>query len=148
MRADFFGSAAIPANSAAVGSVSRSSTWETRRVRVSLSASRDSSQFTAGMIRVPGYPAAAARAGRSRATRSGTASSRPARVVSSRSGQDAKSITFAAGRVVSRPAVPGFALASGSGWRSSRPNPSSARISPTLVRFRGVPPAASRPEIS
>jgi hypothetical protein len=32
---------------------------------------------------------------------------------SRRSGQDAKSITFAAGRIVSRPAVPGFALASG-----------------------------------
>ena len=46
------------------GSCSRSSTWDTRRVAVSLRASRDSSQDTAGMTRVPGYPAAAARAAR------------------------------------------------------------------------------------
>ena len=39
-------------------------------------------------------------------------------------------------------------LASGSGRRSSRPNPSSARISATEVRFSGVPSAASRAEIS
>jgi hypothetical protein len=55
---------------------------------------------------------------------------------------------FAAGRVVSRPAVAGEMLASGSGRRSSRPNPSSARISATEVRFSGVPSADSRPEIS
>ncbi len=54
MRADFFGSTAIPASSAAAGSDSRSSTWETRRVRVSLSASRDSSHDAAGMTVVPG----------------------------------------------------------------------------------------------
>ena len=47
-------SSASPANSAAAGSASRSSTWETRRVRVSLRASRDSSQLIAGMTRVPG----------------------------------------------------------------------------------------------
>ena len=48
MSADFFGSTASPANRAAAGSASRSSTWETRRVRVSLSASRDSSQLIGG----------------------------------------------------------------------------------------------------
>jgi hypothetical protein len=57
-------------------------------------------------------------------------------------------MTLAAGRLVSRPAVAGLLLASGSGRRSSRPNPSSARISATEVRFSGVPSAASRPEIS
>ena len=55
---------------------------------------------------------------------------------------------FAAGRAVSRPAVAGEMLASGSGRRSRRPNPSSARISATEVRFSGVPSAASRAEIS
>ena len=54
VSADFLGSTASPASRAAAGSVSRSSTWETRRVRVSLSASRDSSQEIAGMTRVPG----------------------------------------------------------------------------------------------
>ena len=54
----------------------------------------------------------------------------------------------ARGSFVSRPAVPGETLASGSGWRSSRPKPSSARISPTLVRLSGVPSAANRAEIS
>ena len=54
MSADFFGSTAMPANRAAAGSSSRSSTWETRRVRVSLSASRDNSQDIAGMTEVPG----------------------------------------------------------------------------------------------
>ena len=54
MSADFFGSTAIPASMAAAGSDSRSSTWETRLVRVSLSASRDSSQLAAGMTEVPG----------------------------------------------------------------------------------------------
>ena len=55
MSAVFFGSVASPANSAAAGSVSsRSSTWETRRVRVSFSASSDSSQMVAGTTRVPG----------------------------------------------------------------------------------------------
>jgi hypothetical protein len=45
-----------PGEQAAAGSASRSSTWETRRVRVrvSLSASSDSSQEVAGMTRVPG----------------------------------------------------------------------------------------------
>ena len=69
-------------------------------------------------------------------------------MVSSRSGHAAKSRTLAAGRFVSRPAVAGLLLASGSGWRSSRPNPSSARTSPTDVRLSGVPSAASRREIS
>jgi len=100
------------------------------------------------MIRVPGYPAAAARAGRSRDTRSGTASSSPARVLSSRAGQAVRSMTAAAGQVVSRPGVAGEMLASGSGCRSSRPNPSSARISATEVRFSGVSSAWSRREIS
>ena len=55
MSADFFGSVASPASSAAAGSdSSRSSTWETRRVRVSFSVSSDSSQDSAGTIRVPG----------------------------------------------------------------------------------------------
>ena len=39
-------------------------------------------------------------------------------------------------------------MASGCGRRSSRPNPSSARISATEVRFSGVPSPASRAEIS
>ena len=54
---------------------------ETRRVPVSFSASRDSSHDTAGIAEVPGYPALPVRAGRSRATRSGSASSSPARRV-------------------------------------------------------------------
>ena len=54
MSADFFGRIASPANSALAGSSSRSSTWETRRVAVSLRASSDSSQETAGMTDVPG----------------------------------------------------------------------------------------------
>jgi hypothetical protein len=52
------------------------------------------------------------------------------------------------GSRVSRPMVAGLVLAVGSGWRSSRPKPSSARISPTLVRFSGVCSVASRAEIS
>src|SRR6266508_2405603 len=74
----------------------------------------------------------------SRATRSGSTSSSPARVVSSRCGQAARSSTAARGRLVSRPAVAGELLSAGWGRRSSRPNPSSARISPTLVRLSGV----------
>jgi len=54
VSADFFGSTASPANKALAGSVIRSSTWETRRVAVSLSASSDSIQEVAGMTRVPG----------------------------------------------------------------------------------------------
>ncbi len=55
MSADFFGRVASPANREAAGSASsRSSTWETRRVRVSFSASSDSSHDTAGTTRVPG----------------------------------------------------------------------------------------------
>ena len=47
--------AAGMANRDAAGSASsRSSTWETRRVRVSFSASSDSSHDTAGTTRVPG----------------------------------------------------------------------------------------------
>ena len=65
-----------------------------------------------------------------------------------RAGQAAKSITWARGRLVSRPGVAGLMLASGSGRRTSRPNPSPARISPTDVRFSGRPSAASRAEIS
>ena len=52
------------------------------------------------------------------------------------------------GRFVSRPGVAGEMLASGSGRRSSRPNPSSARISATEVRFSGVSSACRRLEIS
>ena len=148
MSADFFGRTASPANRALAGSVSRSSTWETRRVPVSFSASRDSSHDTAGMTEVPGYPASLVRAGRSRATRSGTASSSPASRVSARAGKAAKSMTAARGSWVSRPAVAGLALASGAGPRSSRPKPSSARICPTPVRLSGVPSARSRALIS
>ena len=54
MSAVFFGRIDSPASSAGAGSVSRSSTWDTRRVAVSLSASRDSSHEAAGMTRVPG----------------------------------------------------------------------------------------------
>ena len=57
-------------------------------------------------------------------------------------------MTLARGRFVSRPAVAGLMLASGSGWRSSRPKPSSARICPTPVRLSGVPSAVSRVLIS
>ena len=148
MSADFFGRTASPANRALAGSVSKSSTWDTRRVPVSFSASRDSSHDTAGMTEVPGYPAVLVRAGRSRATRSGTASSSPASRVSARAGKTAKSMTAARGRPVSRPAVAGLALASGAAPRSSRPKPSSARICPAPVRLSGVPSARSRALIS
>ena len=63
-------------------------------------------------------------------------------------GNAAKSMTLARGSFVSRPAVAGLMLASGSGWRSSRPKPSSARTCPTPVRFSGLPSAASRALIS
>ena len=75
-------------------------------------------------------------------------SSNPALPVSMVAGQLAKSSRAVRGSRVSRPGVAGEVLAVGSGWRSSRPNPSSARISPTLVRLSGVPSIASRAEIS
>ena len=56
-----------------------------------------------------------ARAGRSRATRSGTASSSPARRVLAVAGKAAKSMTLAGGMFVARPGVAGLMLASGSG---------------------------------
>jgi hypothetical protein len=143
VSADFFGRVASPANRALAGSVSRSSTWETRRVPVSFSASSDNSHDTAGTTRVPGYPACLTKPGRSRATRSGTVSSSPASRVSARAGKAAKSIIFVLGRRVSRPAVAGLVLASAAGSRSSRPKPSSARISPTPVRLSGTFSAAS-----
>jgi hypothetical protein len=55
-------------------------------------------------------------------------------VVWVRSGSVAKSMTAATGRAVSRPEVAGLMLASGSGPRSSRPNPSSRRMSLTADR--------------
>ena len=57
-------------------------------------------------------------------------------------------MTEARGRCVSRPAVPGLAPAWGSGPRTSRPKPSSARICPTPVRLSGVASARSRELIS
>jgi len=55
VSADFLGNVASPASSAAAGSLSsRSSTWETRRVRVSFNASRLSSALVTGTTRVPG----------------------------------------------------------------------------------------------
>jgi len=54
VRADFFGKIASPANRALAGSSSRSSTWDTRRVAVSLSASRLSSHDAEGIALVPG----------------------------------------------------------------------------------------------
>ena len=75
-------------------------------------------------------------------------SSSPALPVSTVAGQLAKSSFAVRGRRVSRPGVAGAVDATGSGWRSNLPNPSSARISPTLVRFSGLPSVASRAEIS
>ena len=75
-------------------------------------------------------------------------SNSPALPVSTVAGQDSKSSRAVRGSRVSRPGVAGLVLATGSGWRNSRPNPSSARISPTLVRFSGVPSVANRAEIS
>jgi hypothetical protein len=69
-------------------------------------------------------------------------------LVSARSGSSAKSTGFAEGSRVSRPAVAGLTLMASAGPRSSRPNPSSVRICPTLVRLSGVPSAASRTLIS
>ena len=63
-------------------------------------------------------------------------------------GQVSKPVTDARGRRVSRPGVAGEMLSAGCGPRTSRPNPSSARISPTLVRFSGLASAASRADIS
>lgn len=87
-------------------------------------------------------------AGRSRATRSGRVSSSPASRVVAAAGKWLKSMTLARGSFVSRPVVAGLMLASGSGWRSSRPKPSSVRICPTPVRLSGLPSAASRRLIS
>ena len=54
MSAVFFGKTASPASSAGAGSASRSSTWDTRRVAVSLSASSDSTYDKAGIFGVDG----------------------------------------------------------------------------------------------
>jgi hypothetical protein len=54
----------------------------------------------------------------------------------------------AAGSRVSRPEVAGLMLASGSGPRGSRPNPSSRRMSLTAVRPRPVHSRVSRVLIS
>jgi hypothetical protein len=56
VSAGFFGRTASPANKAQAGSPIRSSTWDTRRVPVSFSASSDSSHDVAGMTEVPGNP--------------------------------------------------------------------------------------------
>jgi hypothetical protein len=63
-------------------------------------------------------------------------------------GPGAKVDDFTRGRRVSRPGVATAVLSAGAGPRSSRPNPSSTRISATLVRLSGVCSAASRAEIS
>ena len=65
-----------------------------------------------------------------------------------RAGELPRSSRAVRGRWVSRPGVAGLMLAAGSGWRSSRPKPSSVRISATLVRLSGVPSPASVREIS
>ena len=55
MSALFFGSVSSPASNAAAGSdSSRSSTWETRRLRVSFNVNSDSNHEIAGTTRVPG----------------------------------------------------------------------------------------------
>jgi hypothetical protein len=95
-----------------------------------------------------GFAQRAAQLRLERAARSGSTSNNPALVVSSRRGQAPKSSTAARGRRVSRPGVAEEMLVCSAGPRSSRPNPSSARISATLVRLSGVCSAASRAEIS
>ena len=88
-----------PANRAAAGSASsRSSTWETRRVRVSFNASSDSSQLTARHDPGAGVAGSSTSAGRSRASRSGTSSSSPALPVSTLAGQLAQSRRAVRGR--------------------------------------------------
>jgi hypothetical protein len=74
--------------------------------------------------------------------------SNPARPVATLAGQASRSSLAVRGNLVSRPAVAGLMLAAGCGWRSSRPKPSSVRISATPVRFSAVPSAASAREIS
>jgi hypothetical protein len=69
-------------------------------------------------------------------------------VVWARGGRAAKSVTAAGGSRVSRPEVAGLVLASGAGPRSSRPNPSSRRMSLTALRPSGVPSRVSRVLIS
>jgi hypothetical protein len=54
VSADFFGRIDSPANRALAGSVSRSSTWQTPRVAVSLSASSDRMRLAGGIAAVPG----------------------------------------------------------------------------------------------
>ena len=76
------------------------------------------------------------------------ASSSPAIAVWVRAGRAAKSMMPAAGSRVSRPEVAGLALASGAGPRTSRPNPSSRRMSLTALRPSGVPSLVSRVLIS
>ena len=70
-------------------------------------------------------------------------SSSPAMVVWTRAGRAAKSAGPAAGSRVSRPEVAGLVLAWGAGPRSSRPKPSSRRMSLTAVRPSGVPSLVS-----
>ena len=119
-------------------------------MRVSLSASRDSSQLMAGMIAGAGVAGRVDQGGQVQGDQVGqhAAAARPWRSRPG-AGQVAKSRTAAAGSRVSRPGVAGLMQASGAGWRSSRPKPSSDRISATLVRFSGVLlRSASRAEIS
>ena len=75
-------------------------------------------------------------------------SSSPAMVVWARAGRAAKSAGPAAGSRLSRPEVPGLVLAWDPGPRSSRPKPSSPRMSLTAVRPSGVPSPVSRVAIS
>ena len=57
-------------------------------------------------------------------------------------------MTEAAGSRVSRPEVDGLVLASGAAPRTSRPNPSSRRMSLTALRPSGVPSRVTRMLIS
>lgn len=76
--------------------------WGTRLASVSSSASREIRWEMAGIRGVDGYPAARTSWRRSKASRSGIAGSRPARLVSARAGSWPKSMNSARGRISRR----------------------------------------------
>ena len=133
MSADFFGRIDNPANRALPMSSSRSSTWETRRVAVSFSASRDSSRLDRGMAPVPGSRPCRP-GGQVEGDQVGDEPQQPGQLGVDAAGQGGEVDPPAAGRRVSRPGGgrAGARLRARAG--GSRPNPSSVRIWP---RWRG-----------
>ena len=99
MRADFFGRIASPANRALAGSSSRSSTWETLRVAVSLSASRDSSHEAAGIDLRAGVAGRAGQGGKVQGGQVGDGQQQPGEPGGGRGGEGGEVDDLGAGQV-------------------------------------------------